>query len=175
MNRKKILLVALVINLLFLGVYLSIYPLSAAEDTQPQPAAVQEAPKDPGAQWEALRQREEALSIRQQELEKLEKQIDEKIRKLRELDAGIKAEVAAYRQISDERIKHLVKIYSSMKPKAAASLMDSLDTDVAVEVFLNMKGEIAGGILSYMDTAKAATITQRLMSYRNTRQAASAH
>ncbi|HOD70710.1 MAG: MgtE intracellular N domain protein [Deltaproteobacteria bacterium ADurb.BinA179] len=175
MNRKKILLVALVINLLFLGVYLSIYPLSAAEDTQPQPAAVQETPKDPGAQWEALRQREEALSIRQQELEKLEKQIDEKIRKLRELDAGIKAEVAAYRQISDERIKHLVKIYSSMKPKAAASLMDSLDTDVAVEVFLNMKGEIAGGILSYMDTAKAATITQRLMSYRNTRQAASAH
>ena len=70
--------------------------------------------------------------------------------------------------MSDERIRHLVKIYSSMKPKAAAELMNNLDTDAAVEVFLGMKGEIAGGILSYMDTAKAAVITQRLMSYRNT-------
>ncbi len=171
MNKKKILLVALSINLLFLGIYLFTHPISAAEDAQPPDEALTgERPlQDPQAQWEGLRQREEALALRQQELEKLEKQIDEKIKKLRKLDEDIKAEVAAYRQISDERIRHLVKIYSSMKPAAAASLMNNLDTDVAVEVFLNMKGEIAGGILSYMDTTKAATITQRLMNYRNTR------
>jgi flagellar motility protein MotE (MotC chaperone) len=171
MNRKIILITAISINLLFLGIYLSIHPLSAAEDSRPQTAEVrEELPQDPGAQWESLRQREEAIAIRQQELETLEKQLDEKLRKLQELDAGIKAEVAAYRQISDERIKHLVKIYSSMKPNAAASLMNNLDTGVAVEVFLNMKGEIAGGILSYMDTTKAANITQRLMNYRGSGQ-----
>jgi flagellar motility protein MotE (MotC chaperone) len=36
-----------------------------------------------------------------------------------------------------------------------------------------MKGEIAGGILSYMDTQKAAAITKKLMSNRN-RQASTA-
>lgn len=172
MNRKKILLAALLINLLFLGVYLCTYPISAAEDSQPPKEVLTgERPmQNPQAQWEELRQREEDLALRQQELEKLEKQIDEKIKKLQKLEEDIKAEVAAYRQISDERIRHLVKIYSSMKPGAAAGLMNNLDTDVAVEVFLNMKGEVAGGILSYMDTTKAATITQRLMNYRNTRQ-----
>ncbi len=64
-------------------------------------------------------------------------------------------------------MKHLVKIYSSMKPGAAATLMNNLDTDVAVEVFLGMKGDIAGGILSYMEPVRAAGITQRLVSYRN--------
>jgi flagellar motility protein MotE (MotC chaperone) len=77
--------------------------------------------------------------------------------------------VDTYRQLSDERIRHLVKIYSSMKPKAAAELMNKLDINVAVEVFLSMKGDIAGGILSYMDTEKAATITKKLANYRNDR------
>lgn len=175
MNKKKVLLVVFSINLLFLGIYLFTHPISAAQDSRPpEEALTGEHPmQDPQAQWEGLRQREETLALRQQELEKLEKQIDEKIKKFRKLEENIKAEVAAYRQISDERIRHLVKIYSSMKPGAAAGLMNNLDTDVAVEVFLNMKGEVAGGILSYMDTTKAATITQRLMNYRNTRQSIS--
>jgi len=68
---------------------------------------------------------------------------------------------------SNERVRHLVKIYSSMKPKAAADLMNNMDLNVAVQVFLDMKGEIAGGILSYMDTKKAALITKRLADYRS--------
>jgi flagellar motility protein MotE (MotC chaperone) len=54
-----------------------------------------------------------------------------------------------------------------MKPNAVANFMNQTDTNVAVEVFLNMKGEIAGGILSYMEPSKAAVITQRLMSSRS--------
>lgn len=168
MNRKIILLAALAINLALLGTYLATYPLSASEVSEPGDEAVVQVQQDYGIRWEDLLKREEALALREQELERIEKQVDEKIKQLRKLEASIRSEVAAYRQMSDERIRHLVKIYSSMKPKAAADLMNNLDTDVAVEVFLNMKGEIAGGILSYMDTTKAAVITQRLMSNRGT-------
>lgn len=168
MTGKKILLIALVLNLMFLGAYLSLSPLSAAEEKQPQnPApARKEQPQDPKLQWDSLRQREEALQARQAELDALEKRIDEKIRQLGELEASIRTQLSTFRQLGDERIKHLVKIYSSMKPNAAANLMNQTDTDVAVEIFRNMKGEIAGGILSYMDTQKAAVISKRLMSAR---------
>lgn len=167
MNAKKILVIALAVNLTFLALYFSFNTLSAAEEKQPQNAVRKESPQDTRTQLESLRQREDALRIRQRELEGLEKRIDEKIRRLNELEASVKSEISAYRQLSDERIKHLVKIYSSMKPNAAANLMNQIDVDVAVEVFLNMKGEIAGGILSYMDAQKAAAITKKLMSSRN--------
>ncbi len=171
MNGKKILLIALIINIVFLGFYISVNPISAAqeEETQVQAPVPQETAQsqDPQDQWEMLRQRQEQLTLREQELKELEVKVEEKIKKLQALEASIQAEVDSYRQLSDERIRHLVKIYSSMKPNAAASLMNQLDLDVAVEVFLNMKGDIAGGILSYMDTQKAAAITKRLANYRN--------
>ncbi|OPZ76280.1 MAG: hypothetical protein BWY77_01944 [bacterium ADurb.Bin431] len=151
---------------MFLGAYFSLETLSAAEDKQPQNAVRKEPAQDARAQMEALRQREELLRVRQRELQLLESRIDEKIRRLSQLETSVKAEIAMYRQISDERTKHLVKIYSSMKPNAAATLMNQMDIEVATEVFLGLKGEIAGGILAYMEPAKAAAITKRLMSSR---------
>ncbi|HNY66460.1 MAG TPA: MotE family protein [Deltaproteobacteria bacterium] len=165
-NVKKVLLIAVAVNLMFLGAYFSLETLSAAEDKQPQNAVRKEPAQDARAQMEALRQREELLRVRQRELQLLESRIDEKIRRLSQLETSVKAEIAMYRQISDERTKHLVKIYSSMKPNAAATLMNQMDIEVATEVFLGLKGEIAGGILAYMEPAKAAAITKRLMSSR---------
>ena len=49
MNGKKILLVALVLNIAFLGFYIRVNPISAAEDDRIEQAAVQqpEAPQNP--------------------------------------------------------------------------------------------------------------------------------
>jgi flagellar motility protein MotE (MotC chaperone) len=175
MNRKRILVITIAVNLMFLALYFSFTTnnLSAAEDKQQQAPVRKESPQNVKAQWDSLRQREEALRIKQGELNSLERRVDDKMRRLAELEMSVKSQILAYRQLSDERIKHLVKIYSSMKPNAAANLMNQTDTDVAVEVFLNMKGEIAGGILSYMDPQKASLITKKLMSSRS-RQASAA-
>lgn len=167
MTGKKILFIALMVNLVFLGIYFSINPLSAAEGKQTQNAVKKDTPQDTRAGWDSLRQREDALRIRQNELQQQERRIDEKLRRLAALEVSVKAELSAYKQVSNDRIKHLVKIYSSMKPNAAATLMNQIDIDVATEVFLNMKGEIAGGIIAYMDAQKAAAITKRLMSSRS--------
>lgn len=170
MNMKKVLLVAVAVNFVFLGAYLSMSTLSAsAADEKTAQAAPRKDPvqgQDVRAQLDSLRQREELLRVRQRELQLLESRIDEKIRRLTELETNVKAEIAMYKGISDERTKHLVKIYSSMKPVAAANLMNQMDIEVATEVFLSMKGEIAGGILASMEPAKAAAISKRLMSTR---------
>lgn len=171
MTGKKILLIALILNIAFLGFYIRVNPISAAEDDRIEQAAAQqpEVQQNPQDQWEMIRQRRDELTLREQELKELEIQVEEKIKRLEALEASIQSEVNTYKQLSDERIRHLVKIYSSMKPKAAAALMNKLDLTVAVEVFLSMKGDIAGGILSYMNTEKAASITKRLANYRNER------
>jgi len=172
--KAKILLGLLVINCAFVGIYLAIRPTPVeAGDTEPRAAEQARQPfQQPmvfnvSDQIEILRQKEERLKARELELKELEGQIQGKIKRLEDIEAAIKSDLASYRFVSSERVKHLVKIYSSMKPGAAATLMNNLDTDVAVEVFLGMKGDIAGGILSYMEPVRAAGITQRLVSYRN--------
>ena len=167
MTGKKVLIIALVLNIAFLGFYLSVNTISAADEDQVMTTPAPEASPNPQDQWEIIRLRQEELKVRENELEDLEKRLEEKIIRLQKIEASIQASVNEYKQLSDERVRHLVKIYSSMKPKAAASLMNQLDIHVAVEVFLNMKGDIAGGVLSYMDTQKAANITKKLANHRN--------
>lgn len=167
MSKKaaRIIIIAIIVNLSFIVSYIHINSTLAAPD---EPADIQDKQetRTPDEQWEMIQKRQEELNARQVQLKELEKQVDEKIKRLEGLEASIKREVEAYKIESDARVRHLVKIYSSMKPKAAASLMDKLDTNVAVEVFINMKGDAAGAILSYMEIKKAATISRMLATYK---------
>lgn len=167
MSASKLFVIAVIINLVFIGAYLGLSSTraDAAKPVAPKPAAAAPAPKA-GAEWDRLRQREQELRARELELKQLEGELNSKINQLTQLEAAIRRDLAQYNVASDERIKHLVKIYSSMKPKPAGTLMNSLDSDVATEVMRNMKGEIAGQILAQMDPLKAAAITKNLAVFR---------
>lgn len=171
--KIKILLSIVILNIICLGIYLVIRPANVeAENTktktqqklQAQPQIT--VPLDPSGQVDSLRKREEQVRAREMELRELEMQVTDKIRKLEAIEASLKTELEAYKVVAGERVKQLVKIYSTMKPKAAATLMNNLDQDVAVQVILGMKGEIAGAILAGMEPPKAAAISQKLMYFR---------
>jgi len=176
--KTKILLGMVLINILFIGAYLIFEssPVAAvdtasaaqapAKQEQPQQPSMQPIVLSPSDQMEIIRQKEEKLKAREMELKELEKQLQEKIKRLEAIEASIKSDLNSYKAVSGDRVKQLVKIYSSMKPNAAATLMNNIETDVAVQVFLGMKGDIAGGILAYMEPVKAAGITQKLLIYR---------
>jgi flagellar motility protein MotE (MotC chaperone) len=174
--KEKILLGVVIINIIFIGIYLAVKPATVeAKNTKAAPAQVQQKKQqqqpqqiaaDPGDQIEMIRQREDQVKAREMELSELEKQVTEKIKKLEAIEASLKVELDAYKVVAGERVKQLVKIYSTMKPKAAATLMNNLDLEIAVQVVLGMKGDIAGGILTYMEPQKAAAISQRLMTFR---------
>lgn len=62
--------------------------------------------------------------------------------------------------MADGKIKHLIKIYSSMKPQHAASLIEKLDLGFSINLLSMMKGEEVGNIFSFMDLEKAAKISE---------------
>ena len=49
-----------------------------------------------------------------------------------------------------------------MKPKNAGQIINAMDILVAEKIFRNMKGDAAGKILSYVDSARAEAISERL-------------
>ena len=118
------------------------------------------------------RERENIQKQRVQ-LDVLKQEIEEKIEKLSTLQQQIAEDIAKQeardnkrkktQQVQeDAKIKMLGKVYSSMKPKQAAAIINKMDIDVIQKVFSQMKGEQIGSILSYVDQERAALISEKL-------------
>ena len=54
---------------------------------------------------------------------------------------------------------NLVKIYTSMKPKQAATILNTIDMSVLKEIVKRMSQKKAAPILAAMDTKKAKELT----------------
>ena len=116
-----------------------------------------------------LRERKAELVKREEELERkktalldIQEDINEKIAILTRLRNEIRAEMARKTTFKEQRLKHVIKAYSAMKPQKAASLIEKLDMDFAIELLSKMKGDIVGNILSFLDSKKAAKISEKL-------------
>lgn len=131
-------------------------------------AMAQEAPT-PEAQPDALpaskdslMQKQEELNRREQSLKALEKEIDEKLVRLQELEASLKVMLEQAKELKDDKLKHLIDVYSNMKAKQAASVLETLDEKIAVKILAGMSGRQAGEILSFVNSEKAARLTEQL-------------
>ena len=61
-----------------------------------------------------------------------------------------------------ENVAALIKVYSSMKPEEAASLVEAIDEDLALKIVSGMKSKIAGQVLSKLDVQVAKRISEKL-------------
>lgn len=107
-------------------------------------------------------------------LQAIEEQIDEKIEKNMALKKQIEQDIALLDKKKSQkeqekedayeaRMRSLVNTYSKMKPKAAAKIFDAFeDVEKALGIFMRMKEASSSQILSFMDSKKAAKITERL-------------
>jgi len=120
-----------------------------------------------------LIKKEEELKLFEARLESYKQEIQEEIEKLEEIHKQIEAslakldekesEIETQRRLEEEaKIKQLVKVYSEMKPKNAGAILDKMDIELAYKILQIMKGDVAGKILAYVDSAKAAEISERL-------------
>ncbi len=109
-----------------------------------------------------IEQKEKKLSEREALLEAAQKELD---RKLTEME-GLRDEIKGLlkQQSADEaaRIESLVKIYSGMKPKDAARIFNTLDTDILMDVISHMPESKAGLIMALMDADRAKALTTLL-------------
>ena len=109
-----------------------------------------------------LDKRERTLSEREALLEAAQKELDKKLSEME----GIRDELKDLlkQQTAEEamRIQSLVKIYSGMKPKDAARIFNTLDTDILMDVIGSMTESKSGPIIALMDADRAKALTTLL-------------
>lgn len=121
---------------------------------------------------EALQQ----LAQRRAELEERAAQLDQhaallataeanltaQIEHLEQLRAEIAAMVAAHDADEEAKLVSLVKIYETMKPKAAAEIFNRLDMPILISVVERMRESKSADVLARMDPTKARQVTAEL-------------
>ena len=108
----------------------------------------------------------EGIRRERAEILAIQSDIDTKLVELSRLRDEIRARMETKKFAEEQRMKHLVKAYSSMKPQIAAGLIEKLELPFAVEMLSRMQGDTVGSILSFVDKEKAARICQGLVQPR---------
>lgn len=114
------------------------------------------------AEKERLSAREKYLENQEARLLALKEEITQKIEELTLLREEILATLDQKTEIQEAEVKHLIKIYSTMKPQKVAQLIEQLDIDLVTALFSRMKGDVVGDILSFVDSETGARITRGL-------------
>ncbi len=136
---------------------------------------------------EQLRQRREELEARNRELDvrenllkAIEIKVEQRVNELKVLEQQLvlsaPAEDAKKEQAEAEknRLKDLVTMYESMKPKDAARIFDQLEMRVLVNVVMEMNPRKTSEIIAKMSPASAQKLTVALASQNTTKSAANA-
>jgi flagellar motility protein MotE (MotC chaperone) len=109
-----------------------------------------------------IEEREREFELKQGMLAAAEQSLDEKIVALKELQAKIEGLLAQYDEKQEARLKSLVKIYESMKPKDAAKIFKELEGEILLDVVERMREAKAAPILAQLDPDQAKRITIEL-------------
>ncbi|MBN8828681.1 MAG: hypothetical protein J0H68_08235 [Sphingobacteriia bacterium] len=120
-----------------------------------------------------LQERREQLDLREKAIKDREnitalgdKKISLKIAELKGVRDEIKELVKQYKKEQDQQIDSLVKIYSNMKPKDAARILEELDMDTLLQVVNRMKEAKSAPILAQMNPTKARDLTIELANQK---------
>lgn len=100
------------------------------------------------------------LARQQQDILMLRQQMDQRLKDMQNAEQKMKDMIREARGIEDEKIRRLVLTYTQMKPKAAAKALESMDERVAVRILTGMSPKQSGDILTYVNPAKTAKLTE---------------
>ena len=106
--------------------------------------------------------RERDLDMRENLIAAAEKRVDGKIDSLKQLQSSIQGLLVQRDAAEQKQLDSLVKTYSSMKPKDAARIFDSLDETVSLAVAAQMKPDVLAPIIGAMQSEPAQKLTVRL-------------
>ncbi|NJO37065.1 MAG: hypothetical protein HC871_04865 [Rhizobiales bacterium] len=118
------------------------------------------------ARRQALDERERLLEMRAELNGRTEARLDQQIRQLAALKEQIAAMVTDLDENEEKKLAQLVKIYETMKPKAAAEIFNRLDIPVLLHVVERMKEAKSAVVLGQMDPAIAKRVTTELAKRR---------
>jgi len=109
-----------------------------------------------------LEARERAMNMRENVLVAGEGRVDQKIATLKILQTQIQSLLSQRDAAQDKQIASLVKTYSSMKPKDAARIFDTLADEVLLPVAKGMKSDALAPVMAAMNPDAAQRLTVKL-------------
>ncbi len=78
-----------------------------------------------------------------------------------ELEAALEGQVKEAEDRED-RIRQLAGVYSQMKPNEAAVVLEGLEDDLVIDLFLRWEDRFAARVLAEMEPARSARLTEIL-------------
>jgi len=131
-----------------------------ATDTEIETSGVRdEIYKDLAERRANLDRKEKEIAVREALLSAAERELDQKLRELNTLSEDIQGMMTKISEEEEARITSLVKIYETMKPKDAASIFNTLDIDVLLQIMTRMSERRSSPIIAQMNPDRARTIT----------------
>lgn len=106
--------------------------------------------------------REQMLDKREADLRALEGEVDAKLKELRALESKVQNMLNEGNELQGAKQAHLLDVYTNMKPKQAAQVLETLDDTIAVKILSGMTGRKAGEILSLVRADRAAKLSVAL-------------
>lgn len=140
-------------------------PGNAPSSMRPDTPMVPQAPAptvNPFVPQDSAQRKQEELNRREQELLALQQQMQTRLEELRTLETRIQSMLKQADNVQDDKLRHLIDVYSNMKAKQAAEVLATLDETIAVRILAGMRGKQAGEVLSYMEAAPAARLSELL-------------
>lgn len=113
---------------------------------------------------EELEAREQRLTTDETTLRSIRSKIEEDLKILSEVETRINKILAKYSKDQKEKIVRLTKLYSQMKPKQAASILENLEADIAVEILDSLNEKNAASILDKMAPDKAQKLLEAVVT-----------
>lgn len=137
-------------------------PALAQQAPAPAPAKEPEKPVATTPDAQNLLKRQDELDQREQALKSLETDLNTRVAKLKDMESSIKNMLEEAKGVKDQKVKHLIDVYSNMNAKQAAKVLETLDNNIAVKILAGMRGRQAGEVLNNMEAKKAAGLTEML-------------
>jgi flagellar motility protein MotE (MotC chaperone) len=111
------------------------------------------------ARRQELEARAREIDIRENLLKSAEKRIEGRVEELKAVESRIAAVTEQKKEVEDVRLKGLVTMYESMKPKDAAKVFDRLEMGVLFEIASKISPRKMSDILGLMSAEAAERLT----------------
>ncbi|MFN3658951.1 MAG: MotE family protein [Pseudolabrys sp.] len=134
-------------------------PLDQGRVASPGERAVLERLQD---RRQELETRTRELEMRESLIKAAEKRLEAKANELKELETRVNGAAGQREKAEAQRLKGIVQMYETMKPKDAARIFDRLDLKVLVEVSTQMNSRKMSEVLAQMTPEAAERLTVEL-------------
>ncbi len=114
-----------------------------------------------------LDQKEKRLKKLEENLQLQQEELIVKLRSLEQMRAEISFALKDKVETDDKTVDKLVQIYSNMKPKQAATVIETMKEELSVKILKKMKKKNAAAILNVVKAQRAKYLTEKIAGYEN--------